>query len=291
MLPYLTIPAALVKVRWCDGNSGDLPVSLEGWDPTSAMQAFAVVEMNPADVFKACGLDNAARLKVQMSWASPQGTRIRGAGSFEVVEYSPASIAFTVSTIVEGSAIGVSVDLKVCVTLSQPGGVNPLAPSRVGAILWEESFRMSVEGDGSRFPVEWADFESSVGLHAGAKWFLDWEPENPQLPILRGVRLYLNSAPGPFADAVRGGGLTLEQNRILEVLNFDIARQLLRGLATHDEIVEDGGFDDESIGATVLRLFRALFPNYSLEKFRNYVVSEPEEFESDLQSKMRLFSW
>jgi hypothetical protein len=158
-------------------------------------------------------------------------------------------------------------------------------------MLWHDDKRVLLEGIGSRFPTRVVDFAEQM-LPADAGWFLSWDAQLPDAPLLGTVELLINSRHPRVCDAVsRKGKPDAAQQAILSAIYFDVGRMLICGMLRSEAFFEgiEGGFPPATIGQHVASLIRLRFPGESVNALRAQLVDYPEKLESRLQQTFRLF--
>lgn len=135
-----------------------------------------------------------------------------------------------------GSLAG-QVELHRGLVLVDPGSTSGgMTPTEPGArLLDERPFRISLEGDWGRFPIQAVDFAKSSSLPSQAAWMLNLRYDDPGDPFLAVARLRVNTAH-PAGQAVLS--LASEDDAWVKqcrsALATDIVRQLLQ-VASRDD--------------------------------------------------------
>jgi hypothetical protein len=167
-----------------------------------------------------------------------------------------------------------------------------LAARYPGSILWEDRVRVALEGTSSRFPTEVVNFNTaSWAPYGGAGWFLSWNRDELREPLLRNVRLFVNSTHTGIVAAVQAALPTPEQAMIRSAIYYDVGRQLIRGALENVEFVEDShAYPNGSTGKAILSMINLLFPADTPASLRSTMRTRPEYFDSVLQGLLRLFA-
>ena len=163
---------------------------------------------------------------------------------------------------------------------------TPLSAWRPGSVLWSDTRTIQLGGRGGRFPVEWTDFSEGREFHSESGWQLDWDPNNLETPALAGLRLYLNSASKRMVSAVEGGTVSSDSD-LMRYMHYDVARVLVTGALGNSDFGTEV-YPDESVGQTLGRLIRALFPDEEIPQVRQRMTDRPSRFDSELQGRLRL---
>jgi hypothetical protein len=285
----------LKVVRWWlldGGQASDAPDVVLHWDALTRLELSCDVEFDLDAIRSDCKLASDARFGLILRWQSP-GTAVRGAGPLHTL--GRAAKELTLSASVPGTDVAQSVKCDVhCLYLSGKSK-SVVAPRVPGSILWTSTKELLLEGIGSRFPVEFCDFSQRGWLPDDAAWYLDWDPEQPDQPFLRGVRLLVNTRNRVVSEAVSGHGGTpssLRQQTIVETVNHDVARVLIFGCLRSAEFLRGaaGDFSEGTVGRIVLRLLRLLFPGRSIAELAESAQASPFRLECELQEALALFA-
>lgn len=291
--PYLTFEAACVQPEeWHLGESGRdqaMPPVLKNWDPLTDLSFGREVTFDFPKIFSQCGLTAGAEILVTGSWRS-QGTGLKECPSELPFSCGASRKTVNLAFKVTGSKLAHSVDLLMRVLLKKRGrNDSPLAPSRVGSILWQDEHSMRVEGLGSRFPMEFVDF-SEHGYPPNAGWRIHWNKGNLHAQVMGCVCLLINRQHERLRGIVTGTVNDPQSPAVLEAMHFFIARELIVGGLDNDEFVEETqdfpkGSIGEAIRLLIRRVFRGEEPNSVREIYRN----TPDYFDCALQHELKLF--
>lgn len=137
------------------------------------------------------------------------------------------------------------------------GDARPFTARYTGSRLFTDSSSIDIEGRRGRMPLELTSFaQQLIWLDAPrAPWYVDCGSGDLHAPIMRDLRVFLNSDQPAFtASAQRGDETTLT------LLRADIARQLLE-TALEDEAFRTGAEDypEGSLGEAALNVLRLCF--------------------------------
>ncbi len=290
---FLRAPAETVAAQpWMIRRGADeveLGESLPSFDPGETLELRRRIIFDPSDVAAACGLDGPHQVAAVALWAT-SGTGLRGS-SRPVIIASPGSRVADLQLSLEGGDLGGILVLRTALILAAPAtGARPLVARVSGSVLWEgEGLRVDLEGTGTRFPTELRAFGTG-SFPPKAAWFLDWDREDLNRPVLGSLRLYLNDKH-PLMTRVASGPADAETACIRETLKFEIARELITGALTNNEFCANpGSYDAESVGAAIWRLCtRILFPNRSVGELAAWARDSPSRFAAELQSALKLY--
>ena len=288
---FLRPPPDLVSnVSW-EVRAGGKPVSgpsAKGWDYATLIDVgFRCVVDLPAllDSVSLGSLGRGSVLHLLLKWHSTN-TGLRGAGEPQKVEEGPAEAQLQL----DGNSLGGVLFLEAAIILfSASGGHGPLAPTRPGSILWSESRRLDLEGEGTRFPVQLVSFEKAGLRGPNAVWCLRWDSTDYEQAAGACLRIMLNR-DHPKAEAAAREPDDRENAGTMQVLRWDIARQMITAALDDVAGFETLDWPEGSLGAALAARIRTVFPSLSLAECRALRRTGPEDFETSLQTTMGLFS-
>lgn len=260
--------------------------ALPQWDPGTDLKLLREVDVDATRIRSECGLPEDCALRVSTSWHC-EGTTLRGRGGLATIRDAGREV--TLEMELEGRNLSGKLVLRTAVVLARRLDPAPLRARRPGSVLWEDEQEVLLEGEGSRFPTEVVSFKQSDNSYpSNAAWVLDWDREDLELPVLGGLRLYLNSDHPQVARM-------LENPRdpsslvFLSAVHHDVGRQLIRGAVLVDEFVEREGYPKNSIGHVIQRLIKVRFRGESPLVLRNRLQQNPENFDALLQDRLHAF--
>ncbi len=285
--PHLTAQADRVSVMWnfrpeitADGRVPD-------WEPTRDILASVNMNLDLDGIRADCGLQRTTMLHSAVTWAS-QGTSLRGCLGRRPLSRLLAAEEVVIDGVVPGTGLGGRLDFQIVIivgALDPVQRINPLSATMVGSILWKGSRRLLLEGNAAQFPMEAVDF-STVGYPSQAPWLLDWQPAYPSDPFLKSVRLFVNAAHPRVKDLV--SDTDREASWLADLLRFDVAAQMVRGLLNNKEFVQGpDAYSQGSVGAHVYALIRMTFPHESMSTLAAANADAPGEFEARLKAALR----
>jgi hypothetical protein len=292
--PYLRAPQEAVSAEpWqtvADGAPDVLPAVLPHWDSNSKLSLLRRMSVDMDSLARHCGLDGSDKVRACVVWRST-GTGLRGHGTFVELALNRQRQDAVLQADIPGQLLAGDLHVQALIVLSETrAGGRPLTARLAGSVLWDDRFVVALEGSASRFPMEMLDFNGAYWAPYKAGWYLSWNKGDLQLPFLRNVRLYLNSAQPAVAASARAVNPTSEQKAIRSAIYYDVGRQLIRGALQSPELIEDQeGFPEGSTGDMLLRLLRTFFGSDTLSGLRSTMLERPEYFDSLLQASLRLF--
>lgn len=171
-----------------------------------------------------------------------------------------------VTHVISSQDLAGSLHLRSEITLvSASADAGPLSPVEVGARLWSDDFRIPLEAEEPRFPIELASFNSQFPSESfrPAPWYLWSAQDDPARSLSSALRLYINSDCEVFCERVKTG-------------DPETLRQLMAGVMTQTILNHlDTDHDDQhldwpagSIGAQATEWRKLAFPNETLLSLR-----------------------
>jgi hypothetical protein len=293
-VPFRTPPTtAVVAVPWYLHNSEGvqvLPAALHHWDYNQHLHVGRSVQLDVPAIRRSCNLAVDASLHLVAVWSCP-GTALRGKIDDVRILETAAATRVVLQGQISGSELSGALQIETMLVLTSAHASKiPLAPSRVGSILWRDTQTTILEGEAPRFPVETVDFAATMWAPPGAAWHLAWDPHDLRQPFLGAVRLMINSRSEPVVMAVSRNDSDPGSRAIRSTIHYEVGRALLRGALLNDEFRKDpAGFPDGTTGCVLWRLIRLLFPGDTPEGIKNLMDQNPDRFDSELQDKLQLF--
>lgn len=293
-LPYRTPSANRITAGDWQLSSGGalvaLPEVLPHWDPNTPVAVSRHLALDVEGIVKDCGLGT-ARMHALIAWHSP-GTAIRGTSS--PVTLDAATDAASLTLKVDGSSLASSLVLETQIVMIEGRARGSLAPRLAGSILWRDRCELVLEGAGTRFPVELCDFQARSWLPENAGWYLEWDPEELDQPVLGGVRLLVNTRHERVRDAIEAcslaAGVPPGPEAIVAALYHDVGRMLIMGaLANEDFVSNPRRYPAASVGRIVANLISSIFAGRDVSELSARRQSQPFGFECELQDRLRLF--
>jgi len=292
---FATVRTSVTASPWLTVNSGSDVVALgdrsESWDPAVDVAAERIITIDFKTLRAETGLDIGSRVRLAVGWFCER-TRTR-----EVAEYadlrlsqSEAEVKRALRVNLPGSSLAHAVELETRLVLVSAASESHAVAARMpGAVLWQHTHHLLLEGSGSRFPMEWADFSSSV-YSDDAAWALDWDPHDLEGSTYGSVRLLLNHRHERVAALLRERPPSDAARVLWDALRFDIARQLITGALENETFIENPAmYPDGTLGATLRRMLSTYFPHDSVKTLKALVAQNPTRFETALQAGLSAF--
>lgn len=263
-----------------------LPEELPDWDPMTTIHLRRRVTVDLAGVQADCGLGPTDRVRLVASWRSA-GSTLRGLGHVHDHALADGRAEVVLEVRIPGTDVARDVSVRSTLLLLESHTPGSLVTPRVpGSLLWSDERTVLLEGIASRFPLELVDFGSTTWLPAGAAWFLEWDPEELDLPLLGSVRLYVNSAIPAVANAIRAANPDAAAKAIAQMIRIDVARTMIQGaLANVDFAREPKAFGKDTVGAAVRGMIEVFFDGEDPGALRERLL--PGEFDAQLQAKLK----
>lgn len=286
--PYLLPPDEAVQLdAWRTPDGGELGDRLVHWEPFTPVEAMTAITVDVDLVRERCQLPPDSALALVATWRSDR-TRLAGAGPIVELGALDGLLRAPLAVSVPGFEAGGQVDLGTRLFLRSAGSaVSPIAPHRVGAILWADSHRVAFEGGAARFPVTATDFTGVPRLPDEGGWVLDWNPEDLESPISASLQLLVNSSNTQMLDAVRSGSTDGRAPFIRGFVTYDVARSLVEGALSNERFVESPeAFDEGTLGRMLFELLAACWPGVPVSKLRQRMIEDPPRLTAELQAHL-----
>lgn len=291
-VPYLLPPESAVAAQpWCFADGAELGDRLDHWDPFVELHLVRLVEVDLDEACAACHLSEQAAFALVATWSSNR-TRISGDGTVVELSNLRGKIRTAVPLTVPGSEAGGRLTLRTQLVLRFPGvEPSPIAPRRVGAILWEEESHLTVEGGAARFPITATDFTAINHYPDSAAWFLEWDPTDLDVPVLGGLRLLVNSGHPSIPDMLRSGSSDTRAAALRSFVTFDVARSLIAGALRNDRFAEDPeSFEEGSIGRMIFELITLCWPGRPISSMRTRINEDAALVSAEIQARFGIFA-
>jgi hypothetical protein len=288
--PYLLPPEhAIGDGPWVDADGQTLGDRLEHWDPFTEVDLFRSLELDLDTIRAGCRLNVDAAFALSTSWHSNR-TRLSGAGPTVELGLLQGLVRAPLTLRIPGAAAGGRVALRTCLVLRDPGsGALIISPRREGAILWQDSTSIALEGGAARFPVTPIDFTESDRLPDRALWRLEWDPDALDAPVLGDLRLLVNSGNEVLRDALRSGSADGRSAVIRSFVMFDVARTLVQGALGNERFVEDPeSFEEGSVGRMLFELLGLCWPSVPVKTLSSRGRTDAPRLEAELQAHFEL---
>jgi len=155
-----------------------------------------------------------------------------------------------------------------------------------GSRLFSERIAVELEGSSSRMPVEVAKFSEQFGWLSAprAPWYVSCEGGSLHTPVMKALRVYLNSDESAFAEAARRADPV-----IVTLLGADATRRVLLEALNEPGFLDDSkDYADGTLGETAVRLLSACFPGHTAAEVKSISDRDGAKFDAAIQSFMNV---
>lgn len=283
--PFKTSPDSAVRhAGWhLVTNEGEEPLGedVRAWDYQTTLTVSAAVSIEREELLRRCELHDASDLRV-IVLAKSDHTNARGVvASVEVPHQARYDLAVT--AVLPGHSLGGRLDLVTQLVALSPVGETPLSAQRRGSILWQTRHRTHLEGAGSRFPTDAADFAVVRPQLKNAAWFLQVDTTDPELSFMSAVRLTLNSGLGEVQRLLAGSG-DADVKLLMRTIRWDVTRQLIDAALDWDAIEDSpADFDATTVSGVLRSLLAQVWPHESPSLLRHRRSDDRQLFETEIQ--------
>ena len=195
--------------------------------------------MDHSLLLRSAGVSDDAKVGFTLTWSS------RKVGRSGVAKTAPIDgPEVTTAVTIPRAHVGGKLVLGAKIVLLEPGTVcNQFAPEEVGAVLWEDSCEVQLEGDAPRLPVVMIPpGQPPFSASANPRWHIWINHEDLTLPVDVAVRINLNQANPMIADMIDGGNQD-QSEILLTSLMLDLHRELVRRALLEIEDFNDSDLD------------------------------------------------
>lgn len=288
--PTYLIPddACVSAGPWIGVDGDQIGDSIDHWDPVTDVLLTRALTIDLDAIRSQCRLGPDAAFAVVASWRSPTGTRLGGAGEALELGALDGLVRGPVSVEIPGPESGGRVDLTTRLVLRATGSEpSPISPRRVGAVLWTDTQRVALEGSAARFPMAAVDFTTLARVPDGAAWYVEWDPQDLDAPVLGGMRLLLNTIHPRIISAVRTATDDPAAPIIRSLIQCDVARHLVRTALDTESFVSAGDvFLDESVGRLLADLIEIVWPGIPVPALRARALQDPSRIDAEVQAAL-----
>lgn len=277
-----------------DDREAPLPEALDTWDCSTTLRIARHVDIDVDGLLRDCGLGPGSRLSAGLVWSS-SSTRMRGAGGLVTLQQSTQHTASIRPTcVVPGSNSGGILSVSIVVALALAEDPSHLAATIPGSVLFEDSTNVALEGIAAQFPTAVCDFSADLGFpDQDAPWFLEWSPEDLDLPPDAALLLWVNSRCEPVVDAVASDDHSRpELVWLRRSIALETVTSLLCGALQDERFIDpDWAFDAGSLADVLRSLLRSWFPGFPFADLADASRSRPSHFRARVAARMRLFGY
>lgn len=286
---YKQIPSQLIESHW---SLNDYTVTFEkrekakklpGWQKNENVQVCCELYFNASDLVGYIRQDrNASFYLLYHSRNDKEGTSIHG--MIKKIPFSAES-SLTITGEIPGEKIAGVIEITLILSLDEIRNVEitknvetRLLAKDIGAILYEETKTVILEGEQSYFPVADIDFEKN-GFPAHALYFLQRNHTELDVDFTTAYRLYFNNQHPQF-NRINDMKENEGKDFLLNMIVYDVYKQLIMNALNDEtfEFPEEDNPDNHSVRYVYARLLRYIqkyyFSNESLEDLRKKAHSE-----------------
>jgi hypothetical protein len=133
------------------------------------------------------------------------------------------------------------------------------------------------------------DFTTLARVPDAAAWYIDWDPQDLDVPVLGGLRLLLNSTHPRIIGAVRTGSDDPAAAIVRSLIECDVARHLIRAALDNESFVRaPDAYPDHSVGRMLSDLISTVWPSVPVPSIRARAFQEPARLDADIQAALEL---
>ncbi|MFE6970949.1 hypothetical protein [Isoptericola sp. NPDC057653] len=289
--PYIRPAAETVEAGpWLfmlDDAAVDLPESLDQWDYNLDLHVRRTVRVDVDLVREQCRLPEDVAVDLCVVWRSSGSGLFGRATALRVVGRQPAELDLDVT--IPGTAVGGVLDLDTVLVLAESRERSDvLAPWRAGSMLWQQRSSIRLQGDASQFPISVVDF-AATSLPDGAGWHLEISGSMDSA-AMGSLLLLVNEQHKPVAEAFGNAGRPRAADRlVLSAAYADVARTMIEHALACDEFNDDAEFDDETLGAMLMDVFRGVFGDRTVKDIRLRAKDSPSLVATEVQAAVNIF--
>ena len=190
--------------------------------------------------------------------------------------------ATPVKFVIPGGILAGSIDLSTEIVLAEaPAWPDPLSPARTGDKVWFDRYRVALDAEALRFPMEIADLREILGpesFSSDAPWYLDWLPHDWSRDLHGTLRLYINSRFEEVVDRVCN-----HEPLTLQAIMADVICQVCEKFVQDKRIHEmDAHWDAGTIGAQAQAWLELAWPGRGQEFVESLLENNPGEFRATI---------
>jgi hypothetical protein len=286
--PYLRPhPDCVVASDWVlveDGTPVEVAAGcLPHFDYSTRLQVSRRVQVD-FDAISASIAHNPMELRLEcVTFLGTGGSRLdRRRRILDRQEVRRETQTISIEQAIAGDGLSQSVNLVTELILLSPGeAAGRLSPKSIGARLWRDDYRLSVEPTAPRFPMEVVSFARMFPEgSAGQMWFLDWTPRELDHEFNTAVRLYINEDVAEFVDRIHQA-----DEVTLRLLMTAVAVQMARAaLLTVDDDLLKRDYSQSSVGGVIGDWIGQSFPGQTITSVKTLAEFDPARFEMAVAS-------
>ncbi|MDV2476198.1 hypothetical protein F8M49_14125 [Rhodococcus zopfii] len=246
--PYLTPSDDSVDMQpWMlrrQGESVPLVSPVEDWVTGTDLSLSRGVVVDLQSVRKQCRLPDGCPLELVVSWRS-DATKIQRRVLKRLLDDSRNEVQVTLSGTEIGGTVRISTSVVLSEDITEP---DPGSPHRRGSILIRDVYSVTLEGEGSMFPMAVIDFAGRP-YDDRASWFVETSTDL-EANFSSVFQVMINERDKSLIKAIESEKPTREQQALLDELSsgvMQVVLELAYALKANRELgVEEYG--DGSVG-------------------------------------------
>jgi len=193
-----------------------------------------------------------------------------------------------ISVRLPGQSLGGRLFLTTLLVATDPRDGGPVSPFRPYHVLWETEDSTLLEGHGTQFPTDSADFAVTLPSLKFAAWYLELDLDDPEASFLAAVRLTINSG-SEIGKRLLAGASDPDSEQLQRLLRWDVTRQLACRALDWDEIDDSlPDFTKTTTKATLRSILASIWPDVTPAAIRVQRRDQPDRFEAHLQNHARI---
>lgn len=295
LLPYLALPdeTPLVQPGAWERVDGPRPLPFEcdlsdHWDYNTPVRMRRSLTLDWSEAMTACALPEETELRASAIWSTSfQHGRASGrqlVGTSTPIRLDRANPVGCIELDLPSPELAARVEIRTVLTLvSRPEGAAGVGASRPGSRLWGDQLRIVLEGQGARLPVCQVSFKDRPERFGGSRaaWMVHISRSALNQHVSAGVVVFLNADNAE--NLPLSGDTSPLQRTLMRLLQADVARQLLEHALEEEDFLAEANYEEETLGASVLRLLDRVFPDMSVPDVGEVYRTRRSYFQARLQ--------
>jgi hypothetical protein len=288
--PFRTaLPVDIDFGAWHYERESDVPIRIEGsipgWDYLMGLRIQREVAVRADRLRASCGIGPEDEIIIAVTILSPQ-SRYR-ASHFKS---EPLKSDYTLESIhceIDGAMLAGSIFIDTEIILTKGAGRPKAFLAHLpGSRLYSERVTVELEGSSSRMPVEVAKFSEQLGWLSAhrAPWYVSCEGGNLHAPVMKALRVYLNSEETAFTETARRADPV-----VVTLLGADTTRLVLLSALSEQEFLDNPkDYSEGTLGEVAARLLSSCFPGYSAADVKAMADHDGGKFDAAIKSFMNV---
>ena len=262
---------------------GTLDGGVDEWDYSQPITLRRRITIDLQGVAEDCGIPPAKmRTRLCTTWSTGDSVRLSRIGweAAGLADGNPLEVEFEIP----GEELSSRLSVTTTLFLEEPANASGRLVPTQGSRLWHDMHTAQLEGSRGRFPMELIDLATAMGDPSlrSARWFLQWDPGQPNSSFLGSVRLFVNSKDPAMCKAIE----TAEKGA-LSVLLSEVAQHMIVTLARSSDFRQQfPEFTDGSVGAVVSEWLSDVMPEASAATLAETAEHRPGLLAAKVQALM-----